>query len=135
MMNALGKRCEGRIMTSSTRDIPHSKHILGFLDDKTQYANDWKNNNIVKITNNIQYTTQSLRELLYTSGGKLKISKYYMTIMAWTHDIDSTLLLLPTNKNNTISVTDSKDHKTYEISLLKRKRIIQISINNIYHRR
>lgn len=45
-------------MTSLTRDITHSKHILGFVDDKTQYTKDWKHNDIVKITKNIQYAVQ-----------------------------------------------------------------------------
>ena len=45
-------------MTSLTRDITHSKHILGFVDDKTQYANDRNQNDIVKITKNIQYAAQ-----------------------------------------------------------------------------
>ena len=58
MMNALEKHCEGCTMTSLTRDITHSKHILGFVDDKTQYANDRNQNDIVKITKNIQYAAQ-----------------------------------------------------------------------------
>lgn len=58
MTNALEKHCEGCTMTSLTRDITHSKHILGFVDDKTQYTKDWKHNDIVKITKNIQYAVQ-----------------------------------------------------------------------------
>ena len=42
-----------------------------------------------------------------------------MTIMDWTHDNDGTQILLPTNKNNTISVIDSEGPKTYEISLIQ----------------
>ena len=39
--------------------------------------------------------------------------------MDWTHDNDGTPILLPTNKNNTISVIDSEGPKTYEISLIQ----------------
>ena len=45
--------------------------------------------------------------------------------MAWTHDNKGSQLLLPTNKNNTISVTDSEDHKAYEISLLQNDKLFK----------
>ena len=90
MMNAFEKNCKGCTMISPNGDIKYSKYNLGFIDDKTQYANDWKNNDIVKIKNNIQHAAQSWEELLYTSGRKLDISKCRMHIIAWTRDNDGT---------------------------------------------
>ena len=40
-----------------------------------------------------------------------------MIVMNWTHNSKSSQILLPTNKINTILVTDLEGHKTYEISL------------------
>ena len=40
-----------------------------------------------------------------------------MIVMGCTNDSKGSQVLLPTNKLNTISVKDSKIHKTYEINL------------------
>ena len=74
--------------------------------------NDWDNNNIKNIIKNIQHTVQSWKELLHTSGEKLEISKCCMIVMDWTHDSKGSQVLLPKNKLNTISVTDSEDRKS-----------------------
>ena len=52
-------------------------------------------------------------------GRKYKISKYCIHIISWTHNNDDTQHQLPTMKNHTILVTDSKDHNTYKASLLQ----------------
>ena len=57
------------------KDTTYTKRMLGFLDDKSQYANDWDNNTIKKIIKNIQHAAQSWQEILHTSGGKLEILK------------------------------------------------------------
>ena len=75
MMKKIEKYCKGCTISTPNKDTTYIKHILGFIDDKTQYANDWKNNNIKTITDNIQHAAQSWEGLLHTSGGKLEISK------------------------------------------------------------
>ena len=42
-----------------------------------------------------------------------------MIVIDWKHDSKGSQVLLPTNKLNTISVTDSEDRKSYEITLLQ----------------
>ena len=42
-----------------------------------------------------------------------------MLVLDLTHDSKGCQVVLPTNKLNKISVTDSEDHKTYEITLLQ----------------
>ena len=54
MMKVL-KNYKGCIITSPKGDITVSKHILGFINDKTQYENDCEKDDIVKIKNNIQH--------------------------------------------------------------------------------
>ena len=104
---------------SKQRHKTYTKHILGFLDDKSQYANDWDSNNIKTIIKNKQHAAQSWEELLHTSGGKLEILKCCIIVMDWTHGSKGSQVLLPTNKHNTISVIDSEDHKSYDITLLQ----------------
>ena len=70
MIKAIDKHWEGCTISNPNKDITYTKHVLGFLDDKTQYTNDWENNDITKITKNIQHAAQSWEELLHTSGGK-----------------------------------------------------------------
>ena len=41
IMNAIEKHFEKCTMTSLTKHITYSNHTLGFLDNKTQYENDW----------------------------------------------------------------------------------------------
>ena len=81
MMKTIEKNCKGCTISTSNKDTTYIKHILGFIDDKIQYANNWKNNNIKTITDNIQHTAQSCEGLLHTSGGKLEISKCCMIVM------------------------------------------------------
>ena len=42
MMKTIEKHCKGCTISTSNRDTTYTNHILGFIDDKTQYANDWK---------------------------------------------------------------------------------------------
>ena len=51
------------------------KIIIGFVDDKRQYTNDWTNNNIDTATTNLQETAQGWKHLLHTTGGQLELSK------------------------------------------------------------
>ena len=119
MMKTIEKHCQGCTISTPNKYTIYTKHILGFIDDKNQYTNDWKNNNIKTITDNIKHAAQSWEELLHTSGGKLEISKCCMIVMDWTNDSKGSQALLPTNKRNTISIKDSEDQKRYEINLLQ----------------
>ena len=107
MMKTIEKHGEGCTIFIPNKDTTYTKHILGFLDDRSQYTNDWENNNIKTLIKNIEHAAQSWENLLHTSSGKLEISKYYMIVMDWTPDSKGSQVLLPTNKLNIISVTDS----------------------------
>ena len=82
MVKAIEKHWKGCTISNLNKYITYTKQIRGFLDENTQYAKDWENNDIAKITNNIQHAAQFWKELLHTSGGLLEISQCYMTIMA-----------------------------------------------------
>ena len=73
MIKKIKKHCKDCTIFAPNKDTIYTKHILAFLDEKTQYANDWENNNIETVTDNIQHAAQSWEELLHTSRGKLGI--------------------------------------------------------------
>ena len=45
------------------------KIIIGFVDDKRQYTNDWINNDLNTETTNLQEAAQGWEHLLHTTGG------------------------------------------------------------------
>ena len=51
------------------------KTIIGFVDDKRQYTNDWINNDFNTATTNLQEAAQGWEHLLHTTGGQLELSK------------------------------------------------------------
>ena len=46
------------------------------MDDKRQYTNDWLNNYLTTVTNNLQEEAQGWEYLLNTTGGQLELTKY-----------------------------------------------------------
>ena len=66
MFQIIEKRCQGRIMNSPDKSITIEKHILGLDDDTRQYTNDWNNNNMLIIINNLQEASQIWEQLLNT---------------------------------------------------------------------
>ena len=59
MMDTIEQNCERCTIYSPDKKITWVKHILGLVDDARQYANDWNNNNIVQILNNLQHSSQT----------------------------------------------------------------------------
>ena len=49
------------------------KTIIGFVDDKRQYTNDWINNDLNTATTNLQEAAQGWKNLLHTTGGQLEL--------------------------------------------------------------
>ena len=45
MMRVIEKSCSGCVMSNPNQLYQLTKHILGFVNDKRQYSNDWKENN------------------------------------------------------------------------------------------
>ena len=50
--------------------------IIGFVDDKRQYTNDWLHNCLDTVTNNLREAAQGWEYLLHTVGGQLELTKY-----------------------------------------------------------
>ena len=81
MIRVIEKSCSGCVMSSPNQLYQLTKYVLGFVDDKRQYSNDWKENNLAKIVTQLKHAAQSWEHLLYTTGGKLEISKCGIYIM------------------------------------------------------
>ena len=81
MLQVHQERCAGREMSSPDNQITITKHILGLVDDTRQYTNDWIDNDLLHITNKLIDASQTWEQLLYTSGGKLEISKCVIFVL------------------------------------------------------
>ena len=81
MMRVIEKSCSGCVISSSDQLYQLTKHILGFVDDKRQYSNEWNENKLVTIITQLNQAAQSWEQLLYTTSGKLEISKCGIYIM------------------------------------------------------
>ena len=58
MMTTLEQLKKGYVIMSPSKQITWKKTIIGFVDDKRQYTNDWINNNIDTATTNLQESAQ-----------------------------------------------------------------------------
>ena len=118
MMRVIGKSCSGCVMSSPNKLYQLTKHILGFVDDKRQYSNDWKEINLSKIIKQLKHAAQSWEHLLYTTCGKLEISKYGIYIMGWIFHDDGRVILATKPDIEPFALTSSFDKSQYVIELL-----------------
>ena len=75
IMSTLDKHEEGCTIVSPDKKIKWGTVIIEFVDEKRQYANDWKHNFLLSASNKLRSAAQSWEHLLYTSGGKLELTK------------------------------------------------------------
>ena len=71
MTNTLEKQNNGCTIIGPDKKYKVKKTIIGFVDDKRQYANDWKSNSLLIPINKLQTAAHSWEHLLYTSSDKL----------------------------------------------------------------
>ena len=65
-MKFIEKKCEGCQMNSPNKKIKWIKYIMGFVDDKRQYANDWNNSNLTNALKKLHHAAQIWEYLLFT---------------------------------------------------------------------
>ena len=58
IMSTLDKHEKGCTIVSPDKKIKWEKVIIGFVDDKRHYANDWCNNSLLTAFNKIQSVAQ-----------------------------------------------------------------------------
>ena len=95
-----------------------TKYILGFVDDKRQYSNDWNENKLATIITQLKQAAQSWGHLLYTTGGKLESSKCGIYIMEWKFHDDGRVILAPIPDIESFTITSLFDKSHYIIKLL-----------------
>ena len=83
MMETLEQLKKVCILMSSNKQITWEKTIIGFVDDKRQYTNDWINNDLDTTNTNLQEASQVWEHLLHTTGGQLKLSKCAWYCISW----------------------------------------------------
>ena len=82
------------------------KTIIGFVDDKRQYTNDWINTNLNTATTNLQEATQGWEHFLHTTGGQLELSKCAWYYISWDFSPDG-LPIMKDNNYHSIRITYS----------------------------
>ena len=125
MMRVIEKSCSGCKMSSPNQLYQLTKHILGFVDDKRQYSNDWNKNKLATIITQFKHAAQSWEHLLYTTGGKIEISKCGIYIMEWTFYDDGRVILATMPDIEPFTITSSFDKSRYVIKLLSNNACIK----------
>ena len=105
-------------MLSPNKVYRLKKCIIGCVDDKRQYLNDWDKNKLETITKQLQIVVQSCEHLLYTSGGKLERSKCGLYLIEWKFYVDGRVILAPRPNIAPFTITSSFDDTQYVITLL-----------------
>ena len=88
------------------KQITWEKTIIGFVDDKRQYTNDWINNDLDTTNTNLQEASQVWEHLLHTTGGQLELSKYAWYLISWYFSPDG-LPIMKYNNNHSIRIKSS----------------------------
>ena len=89
-MSTLDKHEEGCTIISPDKKIQWKTVIVGCVDDKRQYANDWHNNSLLTVSNNLKSAIQSWEHLLHTSSGKLELTKCACYCISWQFNPEGT---------------------------------------------
>ena len=107
MMEIILKMCSGYQIISPVKKIVWSKHILGLVDDTTQYTNDQETDQMQIITNKLITSSQMWEQLLSTTGGQLEIPKCAVYTMQWNFD-EQGIPYLDNNCKSTIIISSSE---------------------------
>ena len=118
MMETIEKPCTGLDITSPDHTVSYKLHIIGLVDDKRQYANDWTNNSEITICNNLQTAASSWEQILHTSGGALELFKCAWYLIQWDFTSSGIPFISTKPNNNTIDITSSSDKKQRSIQNL-----------------
>ena len=115
MMKVIEKKCEGCQINSPDKKIQWIKHILGFIDDKRQHANDWNNSNLICALKKLHRAAQTWEYLLFTSGGKQEIDTCEAYIILWQFTEERTPIIINNNNMPSITIHSSEDRMKREI--------------------
>ena len=77
------KKCKGFDISSPSYSLSNTIQIIGLVDDKRQYANNWKENSEKTICDNLQREASSWEQILHTSGEALEITKRAWYLITW----------------------------------------------------
>ena len=76
------------------------KTIIGFVDDKRQYTNDWVTNCLDTAANNLQEAEQGWEHLLHTTGGQLELTKCAWYCISWDFTPNGIPIMTDNNNHN-----------------------------------
>ena len=105
------KNCKGHKMKCSTLTTQISKHIIEFIGDKTQFSNEWENNNkeaIIKIYNTLHnsgkiYYTQQEASWNFSNLSCISRTWYFKIRSSVTNTINNIEIKLLQKMNRSFS--------------------------------
>ena len=117
MMTTLEQPDEGCLIGVPINRSPEKKKIIGFVDDKQQYTNNWLHNCLDTATNNLHEVVQGWEHLLHTTERQLELTKYAWYCISWAFIPDG-LHIMTNNNNHTIRIISSANLSTVNIKQL-----------------
>ena len=106
-------------MSSSDKQITTIKQILGNVDDARQYTNDWIDNDLLHIITKLINASQTWEQLLYTSGGKLELSKCAIFVLQWEFTAEGQPFLIETPAIDPVKIVSSETSETFLVPQMK----------------
>ena len=117
-METIEKTCTGFDITSPDHEVSYKLRIIGLVDDKRQYANDWNNNSEKTICKNLQTAASSWEQILHTSGGALELFKCTWYLRNWDFTSSGVPFISTNTNTNTIDIQSSSDKQLLPINNL-----------------
>ena len=106
--------------------LSYTIHIIGLVDDRRKYANDWRENSETTICDNLQRGASSWEQILHTFGGSLELTKWACYLITW----EFTNSGLPYINKKSTKPFFKRYNKTNDTTVIK-YRTIQVFRSNI----
>ena len=115
IMKCARERSKGAVVKNPFSTEEHVvTHITGFVDDVTHWISNPKT--IGQQILDTQITAQWWEQLLYTTGGKLELSKCFIYVMHWFFDSEGQAhITRPQHLPTEIQIKDSESNESYNI--------------------
>ena len=119
MMETVETTCKGFDILSPDYSLSHTIHIIGLVDDKRQYTNDWKEQWETTICDNLQRAASSWEKIFHTSDGALELTKYAWYLITWEFTDSGLPYINKKTTIKTIPIPSSNDTIIRTIQQLK----------------
>ena len=108
MIETIETNCQSFDITSPDSSLPRTKHIIGLVDNKRQYANE----KIIKkyMCKKIQTVASTWEQILHTFGGGLELAKCGWYLITWEFMDNEIPYINKHNSNKRIDIKPFNDN-------------------------